>query len=163
MGRVSQQNRQRTESAVLVSAQRARDEALRICAAKDAPEVLREFAHEINNSLSAIMSYIKATKRTLEGAEGFPLRERTQAFLASAADETLRAGAILRNLRWLDEKHARNRTPEDMNTLIAEAVAAATDGDKDLRIDLDLEKGLPAVMVEKVRIQQALNHLIRNA
>lgn len=162
MGRVSHQTRQ-TDSSGLAAARRAHDEPVRIGVSKDAPEVLREFAHEVNNSLSAIMSYIKATKRTIETLEASPLRERVHAFLASAADETLRAGAIVRNLRWLDEKRIQNRTSEDLNALVHEAVASIADGDPKLRVDLDLDPDLPAVMIDKVRMQQVLTHLVRNA
>ena len=52
-------------------------------------------AHELNQPLTAIMNYVKATKRTLAEIEGFPTA-RANELIESAAQETLRAGAIIK-------------------------------------------------------------------
>jgi two-component system sensor kinase FixL len=161
---VSEHNRQSTDLLVRVGAGRPGDGRGRLSPGANAPDVSTEFAHELNQSLSAIMSYVKATKRTLEAIEGFPV-ERTSALLASAAEETLRAGAIVRSLRWLSEKRIRERTPENLARLIEEAVALGVPGDGEPRVHvlLDLDPHLPTLMIDKVRLQQVLVHLIRNS
>lgn len=160
---VSERNRQSTDSLARVGVGGPRDGYARLSPGANAPDVSTEFAHELNQSLSAIMSYIKATKRTLENIEGFPV-ERTRGLLASAAEETLRAGAIVRSLRWLSEKRVRERTPEDLAKLVEEAVALGVpaDGETGVRVHMDLDPQLPALMIDKIRLQQVLVHLIRN-
>ena len=160
---MSEHSRQSTDLLARAGAGRPGDGCVRLSPGANAPDVSTEFAHELNQSLSAIMSYIKATKRTLERIDGFPI-ERTSALLASAAEETLRAGAIVRSLRWLSEKRIRERTPENLGKLIEEAVAlgVASDGEPRVRVHLDLDPHLPALMIDKVRVQQVLVHLIRN-
>ena len=161
---MSEHNPQSTDTLARVGVERPGDRSVRLSPGANAPDVSTEFAHELNQSLSAIMSYVKATKRTLEAIKGFPL-ERTKALLASAAEETLRAGAIVRSLRWLSEKRILERTPENLARLMEEAVALGVPGDGEPRVHvrLDLDPRLPTLMIDKLRLQQVLVHLIRNS
>jgi two-component system sensor kinase FixL len=120
-----------------------------------------EFAHELNQSLSSIMSYIQATKRTLDAIEGFPVA-RVSELMSRAAKETLRAGAIVRNLRWLRRDGARERTVEDLNKLIEESATLALGGEANIRVHFHLDPNLAPLVIDKAQIQQVLTHLIRN-
>ena len=128
------------------------------------PDVSAEVAHELNQALSATMSYIKATKRTLGSIAGFPT-ERTDALLNAAAEETLRAGAIVRSLRWLGERRIRERECVDLNGLIEDSIASGTTGEGLPRVDvhLDFDRKLPLLSINKARIEQVLLQLMRNS
>lgn len=154
---VSKQNRYKSDSHFHATTLQQR-EGPRACSAED---ISTEFAHELNQSLASVMSYIKATKRTLDAIEGFPV-ERVGELLGHAADETLRAGAIVRNLRWLGNR--RTSASEDLNKLVEESVALGVAGaaEADVRVRLDLDSELPPVSIDKVQIQQVLTNLIRN-
>ncbi len=120
-------------------------------------------AHELNQPLTAIMNYIKATKRTLAGIEGFPTA-RANELIECAAQETVRAGAIIKNLRDFIEKRESKRVFENLNKVVEESIALGFVGaaDNNVRVDLDLEPELPLVLINKIQIQQVLINLIRN-
>jgi C4-dicarboxylate-specific signal transduction histidine kinase len=121
-------------------------------------------AHELNQPLTAIMNYIKAAKRTLAGIEGFPTA-RTNELIDSAAQETLRAGAIIRNLRDLIEKRESKRSFENLNKVVEESIALGFVGaaDNNVKVHLELDPELPHVLIDKIQVQQVLVNLIRNS
>src|SRR5690242_12671776 len=55
-------------------------------------------AHEINQPLAAVMNYVKAAQRTLETAHD-PRAAKATELLLKAAEQIVRAGAIIRNRR----------------------------------------------------------------
>ncbi|MEJ0042177.1 MAG: PAS domain S-box protein [Rhizomicrobium sp.] len=101
-------------------------------------------AHELNQPLTAIANYVKAARRTLERAESTSV-ERAKDAMDKAAAQVLRAGAIIRNLRDFIEKRESNRAPEDLNTVVEEAIALGLVGRAHLnvRMCLQLEPKLP--------------------
>lgn len=121
-------------------------------------------AHELNQPLTAISNYVKAARRTLdqEGPEALP---RAQEMMDRAAQQVLRAGAIIRNLRDFVEKRETNRSPESLNKVIEEAIALGLVGMAHLgvRTNLELEPAMPPVLIDKIQIQQVLINLIRNS
>jgi two-component system sensor kinase FixL len=121
-------------------------------------------AHELNQPLTAITNFVEALRITLKGVQD-PSAVRAAALAERAAQQTLRAGAIIRNLRDFVEKRETGRALEDMNAIVEEAVTLAFAGSADtgVRIRLDLEPGLPQVLVDRIQIQQVLINLIRNA
>ena len=120
-------------------------------------------AHELNQPLMAILSYVKAATRIIETSpdqQGL-LRE----VLSKTADQTVRAGDIIRRLRAFVEKRDHTRTPEDINLVAKESIALGLSGVRDsgVTLKLYLSEGLPRVNVDKVEIQQVLINLMRNA
>ena len=122
-------------------------------------------AHELNQPLTAIANYVKAAKRVMASADANPQIEKAIALIDKAAAQTLRAGAIITNLRDFVEKRARNRKAEDLGRVVEEAVAFAFVGsaEKSIRVEMDLDEALESVMIDKVQIQQVLINLIRNS
>ncbi len=123
-------------------------------------------AHELNQPLTAILNYIKAAKRTLLFAGANQLGvARALSNIDKAAAQTLRAGQIIKNLREFVEKRARNRRPEDVAKVFEEAIALAFVGasEKKIKVELEVDADLAAVMIDKIQIQQVLVNLVRNS
>ncbi len=120
-------------------------------------------AHELNQPLTAIVNFVKAARRTLDSVEG-PKAARAQELIDKAAAQTQRAGAIIKNLREFIEKREGNRMPESLNKVVQEAIALGFVGAKHLnvKVRLDLDPGLPPVLIDKIQMQQVLINLIRN-
>lgn len=121
-------------------------------------------AHELNQPLTAIVNYVSAAQRML-GHDPSPqkLASALEA-MEKASAQTLRAGAIIRNLREFVEKREADRNREDLNLVIGEAIALGAVGaaDAGVELKLDLVPGPLPVRVNRIQIQQVLVNLIRN-
>lgn len=118
-------------------------------------------AHELNQPLTAAMNYVRAARRLLD-AQGNTAK--AQEFLDKAVEETKLAGGIIRSLRDFIDKRETQRQPHNLNKVVEEAISlsAASAAEGGAAIELKLERQLPAVVVDKVQIQQVLLNLIRN-
>jgi two-component system sensor kinase FixL len=121
-------------------------------------------AHELNQPLTAITNYVKAARRTLDDVKG-DAASRAKDLMEKAATQVLRAGAIIRNLREFIEKRESNRAPENLSKVIEEAIALGFVGTAhiNVRVRLDLDHTLGAVLIDRIQIQQVFINLIRNA
>lgn len=123
-------------------------------------------AHELNQPLAAIANYVSAAKRTLDSVDtDANALGRAQEFIDKAQGQTLRAGGIIKNLREVVEKRKSERSREDIGSLVRDSVALVLFGTHDAHIVTQLDTGtdIPAVMIDKVQIQQILINLIRNS
>ncbi len=121
-------------------------------------------AHELNQPLSAIANYVKASHRMLEAIDD-PQKERIQDTMTKVSEQTIRAGEIIRHLRQFMEKRQTPRTWESLNKVVEEALALGLIGaaETGVKVRVMLEPALPPVAIDKVQIQQVLINLIRNA
>jgi two-component system sensor kinase FixL len=121
-------------------------------------------AHELNQPLSAIANYVKASHRMLDAVDD-PRTGRIQEIMAKASEQTIRAGEIIRRLRDYVEKRETTRTWENLNKVVEEALALGLIGaaETNVKVRATLDPALPPVAVDKVQIQQVLINLIRNA
>lgn len=126
-------------------------------------EMSTALAHEINQPLSAISSFSRATARIL--AQTPPDTETARDQLDRIAHEAQRAGKILQRMRKLVERGKSDFRPEDLNSLVREAVALCRIGPdySGFRVQYDLADDLPKVNVDRVQIQQVIVNLVRNA
>lgn len=129
-------------------------------------EMSAAIAHELNQPLTAVTNYVKAALRFL-GAEvpsSSQIRSAREA-MEKAADQTIRAGTIIRYLRDFVEKRESEKTPENINQVIREAVALGLVGTahRNIKVKLALEPRIPRLPIDKIQIQQVLLNLIRNA
>ena len=127
-------------------------------------EMASTLAHELNQPLSAISNYLKGSQRLLEGAPGQNdaiLREA----LDKAADQTMRAGQIIRRLRDFVARGESERRVESITKLVEEASALALVGVKDrgIRVTFQFDPSVALVLADRVQVQQVLLNLIRNA
>ncbi len=120
-------------------------------------------AHELNQPLTAILSYAGAMQRMID-RENPPLAEIRDG-LAKTAKDAARAGEIIRRLRAFVEKREPQRTREPLGPLIMDAVSLgavglAADG---VKVEIQIDPDIPPPFLDKVQIQQVLVNLIRNA
>lgn len=126
-------------------------------------EMASTLAHELNQPLSAIANYLRGSMRLLT-SEPVP-RERLAEALDKAAEQTLRAGEIIRRLRDFVSRGETERRVESLPKLIEEAGALALVGAKEhgVRVEFDLDPAVNFVLADRVQIQQVILNLIRNA
>jgi len=121
-------------------------------------------AHELNQPLTAIMSYAEAARLLLDagGEAGLP---RVKVFLGKMAEQAERAGQIIRRLRNFVEKGPVERSQEELNKVVIEASNLATTGARvdGIRVEFDLAENLPVISIDKIQIQQVIVNLVRNA
>lgn len=127
-------------------------------------EMSSALAHELNQPLTAINSYITGLKRTA-ASEGGLSTARAGEVLDKAAQQALRAGEIIRRLRNFVSRGEAEKRIESLSKLIEEATALAFVGGRErgVRLRIRLEPELDAILVDKVQVQQVLLNLIRNA
>jgi C4-dicarboxylate-specific signal transduction histidine kinase len=119
-------------------------------------------AHEINQPLSATTNYLEATRRVLE-SETSPKVAKAGEMLKKAGVQVHRAGEIVGRLRRFIGKQETGRGPEDVETLITDAVSLLGSLGGAAHLKTEIAPGLPVVMVDRVQIQQVLVNLARNA
>ncbi|HEY4920624.1 MAG TPA: PAS domain S-box protein [Xanthobacteraceae bacterium] len=152
--------RQKTEARL----QELQSELVHISRLTAMGEMASALAHELNQPLSAIANYMKGSRRLLEG------RTDEQTVLVrdamdKAAEQSLRAGQIIRRLRDFVARGESERRVESVKKLIEEASALALVGAKDqgVRVLFRLDSAVDLVLADKVQIQQVLLNLMRNA
>jgi PAS domain S-box-containing protein len=126
-------------------------------------EMAAMFAHEVNQPLSAIISYATGCINRLRGGI------RTPEPLLDALDEivaqAVRAGEIIRRLRRFVGKGEVQRQPLDVNDLVTEVMHFVTPEarERQVRVEVELAEGLPPLQGDAVQIEQVILNLLRNA
>jgi two-component system, LuxR family, sensor kinase FixL len=125
-------------------------------------EMAAGLAHEINQPLSAIVSYAKGCARRIRGAPE-PSAELLDA-LESIAAQAVRADQIVRRLRNFVRKQEPARERVDLNDLVRDVARLAVSETRHRRIKmrLDLASALPPIQVDGIQIEQVILNLIRN-
>ncbi|MET0428708.1 MAG: ATP-binding protein, partial [Microvirga sp.] len=127
-------------------------------------EMAANLAHELNQPLSAIANYLKGSTRILEHMVG-PEVPMLRDALSKAADQALRAGAVIRHLRDFVTRGESERTLEALQGLVEDASHLALMGAKEsgLQVAFEFAHRTAFVLVTRIQIQQVLLNLIRNA
>ncbi len=127
-------------------------------------EMASTLAHELNQPLSAIVNYQKGIKNLLAGRD-----DETARLIAGpvdeAAEQALRAGEIIRRMRSFVARGESEREVTSLSRLVEEASALALVGAKAARVsaEFDFGKGIGAVFVDRIQVQQVVLNLVRNA
>jgi two-component system sensor kinase FixL len=121
-------------------------------------------AHELNQPLTAIASFGEAAAVILEGEEQ-PDKAMLREVVGEMAQQSLRAGGIVRRLREFVSKGELAKTIEDLPKVIEEASALALVGSKEKGVTTRFAFAPDAtpVLIDRVQIQQVLINLMRNA
>ncbi|MCF8506739.1 MAG: PAS domain S-box protein [Caulobacter sp.] len=126
-------------------------------------EMASALAHELNQPLSAAANYLKGCRRLLESDT--PDLPRLRDALEKAADQTLRAGQIIRRLRDFVARGESEPRIENLPKIIEEAGVLALIGaaERGVRVRNKIDSRIDLVLADKVQIQQVLVNLMRNA
>ena len=126
-------------------------------------EMASALAHELNQPLSAITSYLRGAATLLKSEQ--PDKDRVIDALDRSSAQALRAGDIIKRLRDFVAKGETQHALENPATLLEEAAALALVGAREqgVRVSLRCDRDLPEILVDKIQIQQVALNLIRNA
>lgn len=126
-------------------------------------EMASALAHELNQPLSAAANYLKGSRRLLESDT--PDLPRLRDAMEKAADQTLRAGQIIRRLRDFVARGESEPRIENLPKTIEEAGVLALIGaaERGVRVRYRIDSDVDLVLADKVQIQQVLVNLMRNA
>ncbi len=125
-------------------------------------EMASTLAHELNQPLTAVVTYLNGCRRLLERGAGD--NAMLQDGIERAAEQALRAGQIIRRLREFVARGETARQTENLPKLIEEAGALALIGAREtgVRVNFSFHPDCACVMADKVQVQQVLLNLIRN-
>jgi len=126
-------------------------------------EMATAIAHEVNQPLTAILSYTQACMRLLRSGNA-PVQDVTDAMTRVAA-EADRASQIIRHLRSLVRKEEAQPLRLQINFLVREVVRLVQPEARQSAVEIrtELAEDLPPVMVDNIQVQQVLLNLMRNA
>src|SRR5262252_6404954 len=152
--------RQKTEARL----QELQSELVHISRLTAMGEMASALAHELNQPLSAIGSYMKGSRQLLQARTDEQTVMALEA-MDKAAEQSLRAGQIIRRLRDFVARGESERQIESIKRLIDEASALALVGVKDrgVRVTFRLDNSVDLVLADKVQVQQVILNLMRNA
>ncbi|MGH7024397.1 MAG: PAS domain S-box protein [Caulobacteraceae bacterium] len=142
--------------------QRLQSELMHISRLSDMGEMAAALAHELNQPLSAISNYLKGGRRLLETENP---RSRAIPAMDKAAEQSLRAGEIIRRLRNFVARGESERSAQSVRKLLEEVVGLGLTGARERGVSarMELDPSVDGVFVDKVQVQQVALNLVRNA
>jgi C4-dicarboxylate-specific signal transduction histidine kinase len=161
-----------TERKRATNALRLRDERLKALQAEllqstklaAMAELSSALAHELNQPMTAMISYLTTINRHLRKSADTD-SAKTTLLIEKAVNQAHRTSKIISGQRELVKTGTTARSKEHLNQAIEEAMTLAMDSPegKGVRLNLDLAQGLPRVSINRVQIQQVVLNLLRNA
>jgi two-component system sensor kinase FixL len=144
-------------------AKRHREELAHVSRVASIGEMASGLAHEINQPLTAIVSYADACRLMLESG-----REKKEVLLSSLEEisrQGERAGDIIHRLREFVTRGKLERHPVNVNARVHDVLDMLGYELRSHEIDVQLKlaESLPLVEGDKVQIEQVIFNLVRNA
>ncbi|WP_454762195.1 sensor histidine kinase [Caulobacter segnis] len=126
-------------------------------------QLAASIAHEVNQPLSAIITYAKSGKRWL--AREAPQAAEVGDCLDHIASNGTRAADVIARIRDLARKADPKQDRIALSPLIDETILLLRRDlqSHDVEIQVDIAAGLPAIRGDRVQIQQVLMNLMLNA
>ena len=126
-------------------------------------ELTSSLAHELNQPLTAIRNYANAAQRFLSQSE--PNLSKAREALEGIIRDDRRAVEVISRVRGLLKKEEPRYRPVHMNNVIQEILAFIRSDSvlEGLSIETEFAPELPAVLGDRVQLQQVLLNLILNA
>ena len=123
----------------------------------------RAWAHELNQPLGAIASYVSGCRNVLASAT--PNMGQLGQALDKMGEQAKRAGHIIRGIREFVQRRAPRRQRCDINTLLDTVLGLL--GHEIVRRMVDVSilqsEGMPPIFADAVMLEQVLFNLIKNA
>lgn len=126
-------------------------------------EMASSLAHEINQPLTAISTYLYTCIRKLRKLENVP--DDVMSSMERIDSSTNLAAEIVRRMREFVQKQKSEKSDINVNELIKETIKFIEHDLRSNQIDLDInvEENLPEINVDHIQIEQVLLNLLRNA
>jgi two-component system sensor kinase FixL len=158
--------RQRTQATLIAREVELRDKqadlerALRHAAAGEMASAL---AHELNQPLSAVASYLRACELMLKDPAAY--REQLAQTMARAGDEARRAGNVVKELREFYRSGTGQLETVAVRDLVEHAIEPLRNRIERHAVDLriDCEADAPQVYVDRMQIETVIQNLVGNA
>lgn len=124
-------------------------------------ETAATFVHKFSNPLHRVIVNIEFLERSLSPSADESLRSAVR----GVTGELSRLSGLLRDFGNLSRRERFIFAPTSLATLIKEVIDAesATLNSKDIRVELEIDPGLPEVLVDGAKIKQAMLNLCKNA
>src|SRR5665213_2657778 len=121
-------------------------------------------AHELNQPLTAILNYTGILEE-LTSQDSGPNAAMLKKASARIAEQTARAGEIIRRLRDFVAKREPDRVVRDLNVTVEESIVLGFVGaaQSSVKLQTELGQNIPLVSIDKIQSQQVLINLGRNA
>jgi two-component system sensor histidine kinase DctS len=125
-------------------------------------EMASALAHELNQPLAAIAGYATGSLNLLRS--GGPAAGGLEEALQKTAQQAQRAGQIIRRVHEFVRQRAPSRGEVRLNAAVEEALgfAEAEARQRQVRLSVTLAPGDPALLADRVLLQQVLLNLVRN-
>jgi len=123
-------------------------------------EMAAALAHELNQPLAATGNYLGIAEQTLLRDGGHA--DAVEA-IESANRQLLRTGEIIRRLRDFMAKRDIELHVEDLDSIIADAIALAFVGQVQVRTISEIAPEARMIIVDRIQVQQVLVNVLRNA
>lgn len=143
---------------------RERDEALaRAMRFATAGEMASALTHELNQPITALVSYLRAAE--ILASPGESRDARLPETLGKAASEAIRASAVLRRLRDFYSTGQAARAPLSLAALCGSVTAAFQERLRRAGVQLACNVGadLPAIAADPTQLEIVLHNLVANA
>ncbi|WP_455207401.1 PAS domain S-box protein [Kaarinaea lacus] len=126
-------------------------------------EMATGMAHELNQPLSAIVTYADVAIRNI--SSGIQRPDKLIEAIKGARDQAQRAAEIIRHLRKMVSKQAPQRKDVNLNDLVNEAIKLmrADIRQYHINIKLELDDHIPKILVDPIQIEQVILNLMRNS
>jgi len=142
---------------------RARAELLRVQRLTHLNELTASLSHELNQPLAAILSSAQAALRFLQSAT--PDLNLFRTILQNIVEDDKRAADVIRSLRSLVKKEAKEKEPLNINEVLSDVLPLFRSESilRNVEIKTDFDNSLPPVRGDRIQLQQVMLNLIMNA
>lgn len=121
-------------------------------------------AHELNQPLTAVANYLEAARDMLDSADADTLAYIQEA-LDAAANQSIRAGQIVRRLRDYVSRGELDMRPVHLRDVAEDATSLAKVGFEGqlARVIVQVPEHFPNVLADRLQLRQVIVNLVRNA
>ncbi len=139
------------------------EEASRLQRVQTANELATLLAHELNQPLATIATYVEVGWQLLRKPS--PDQDKLADNLERISQQAIRAGGIIRHLRSFISRARIDPAPMDLNQVVRSAcnMMASQTRRSGIRLQQELDHRLPPALGADIHVEQVLLNLMRNA